>query len=98
MSDTIFIGDTDLANRPIKIIEGYAMAVRHGDTKMVERVNEFLAKIRADGRFKKLQDKYLRELLDAAGKLRQEWRNVKVKGHAEEVLEAVKALNPAYIL
>ena len=49
---------------PPVAIEGYAMAVRHGDTKMVTRVNEFLAKIRADGRFKKLQDKYLRELLD----------------------------------
>ena len=31
-------------------------------------------------------------LIDASGKLRREWRNVKVKGHAEEVLEAVKAL------
>lgn len=31
-------------------------------------------------------------LLDADGKLRQEWRNVKVKGHAEEVLEAAKSL------
>ena len=31
-------------------------------------------------------------LIDADGKLRQEWRNVKVKGHAEEVLEAAKAL------
>lgn len=31
-------------------------------------------------------------LIDANGKLRQEWRKVKVKGHAEEVLEAVKAL------
>lgn len=31
-------------------------------------------------------------LIDAEGKLRQEWRKVKVKGHAEEVLEAVKAL------
>ena len=31
-------------------------------------------------------------LIDAEGKLRQEWRTVKVKGHAEEVLEAVKAL------
>lgn len=32
-------------------------------------------------------------LIDSAGKLRDEWRNVKVKGHAEAVLEAVKALN-----
>jgi peroxiredoxin Q/BCP len=32
-------------------------------------------------------------LIDAAGKLRGEWRNVKVGGHAAEVLEAVKALN-----
>ncbi|MBT8087516.1 MAG: peroxiredoxin [Gammaproteobacteria bacterium] len=31
-------------------------------------------------------------LIDADGKLRREWRGVKVKGHAEEVLEAVKAL------
>ena len=31
-------------------------------------------------------------LIDADGKLRAEWRNVKVKGHAEEVLAAVKAL------
>jgi peroxiredoxin Q/BCP len=31
-------------------------------------------------------------LIDADGKLRQEWRGVKVKGHAEEVLAAAKAL------
>jgi peroxiredoxin Q/BCP len=31
-------------------------------------------------------------LIDAAGKLRSEWRKVKVKNHAAEVLEAVKAL------
>ena len=31
-------------------------------------------------------------LIDGAGVLRQEWRKVKVKGHVEEVLEAVKAL------
>ena len=31
-------------------------------------------------------------LIDENGKLRQEWRKVKVKGHAEEVLDAVKAL------
>ena len=29
-------------------------------------------------------------LIDADGKLRQEWRKVKVKGHATEVLDAVK--------
>ena len=29
-------------------------------------------------------------LIDEKGKLRQEWRKVKVKGHAEEVLDAVK--------
>lgn len=29
-------------------------------------------------------------LIDEAGKLRAEWRKVKVKGHAEEVLSAVK--------
>lgn len=32
-------------------------------------------------------------LIDAGGKLRQEWRKVKVNGHVQEVLEAVKALN-----
>jgi peroxiredoxin Q/BCP len=32
-------------------------------------------------------------LIDADGKLRREWRKVKVKGHAEEVLEAVSELN-----
>jgi peroxiredoxin Q/BCP len=31
-------------------------------------------------------------LIDAEGRLRREWRKVKVEGHAEEVLEAVKAL------
>lgn len=31
-------------------------------------------------------------LIDADGVLRREWRGVKVKGHAAEVLEAVKAL------
>ena len=31
-------------------------------------------------------------LIDADGKLRREWRKVKVKGHAEEVLQAVKDL------
>ena len=31
-------------------------------------------------------------LIDADGKLREEWRKVKVKGHAEAVLEAVKGL------
>ncbi len=31
-------------------------------------------------------------LIDSTGKLRHEWRKVKVKGHAAEVLEAAKAL------
>lgn len=31
-------------------------------------------------------------LIDDKGKLRQEWRKVKVKGHAEEVLKAVEEL------
>jgi len=34
-------------------------------------------------------------IIDRKGKLRQEWRGVKVKGHVEEVLDAVKALNKA---
>ena len=32
-------------------------------------------------------------LIDHDGRLFQQWRKVKVKGHAEEVLEAVKTLN-----
>jgi peroxiredoxin Q/BCP len=32
-------------------------------------------------------------LIDRDGVLRQEWRKVKVKGHVDEILEAVKALN-----
>ncbi len=32
-------------------------------------------------------------LIDAEGKLVKEWRKVKVKGHVDDVLEAVKALN-----
>jgi peroxiredoxin Q/BCP len=32
-------------------------------------------------------------LIDKDGKLRGEWRKVKVKGHAEEVLDAVKQLH-----
>jgi peroxiredoxin Q/BCP len=32
-------------------------------------------------------------LIDANGKLRQEWRGVKVKGHVEDLLTAVKELN-----
>lgn len=31
-------------------------------------------------------------LIDEHGKLQQEWRKVKVKGHVEQVLEAVKSL------
>jgi len=31
-------------------------------------------------------------LIDKDGKLKAEWRKVKVKGHAEEVLDAVKSL------
>lgn len=31
-------------------------------------------------------------LIDSKGVLRKEWRSVKVKGHAEEVLEAVLSL------
>jgi peroxiredoxin Q/BCP len=32
-------------------------------------------------------------LIDAEGMLREEWRKVKVDGHVEEVLDALKALN-----
>jgi polar amino acid transport system substrate-binding protein len=42
--------------------EPYAMAVRKGDERFLARLNEFLAKIRADGRFDALREKYLRDL------------------------------------
>ena len=32
-------------------------------------------------------------LIDSEGKLRTEWRKVKVKAHVDEVLAAAKALN-----
>ena len=32
-------------------------------------------------------------LIDENGKLVQEWRKVKVTGHAQEVLDSVKSLN-----
>lgn len=32
-------------------------------------------------------------LIDSSGVLRKEWRGVKVKGHADEVLEAAQAIN-----
>ena len=32
-------------------------------------------------------------LIDTSGKLHREWRKVKVKGHADEVYDAVKAIN-----
>ncbi|MEW8045337.1 MAG: peroxiredoxin, partial [Candidatus Thiodiazotropha sp.] len=31
-------------------------------------------------------------LIDESGYLRREWRKVKVKGHAEEVLDTLKAM------
>ena len=34
-------------------------------------------------------------LIDSDGKLVKEWRGVKVPGHVDEVLEAVKELNKA---
>ena len=34
-------------------------------------------------------------LIDRDGILRREWRKVSVKGHAAEVLEAVRQLGPA---
>jgi polar amino acid transport system substrate-binding protein len=42
----------------------YAMAVRLGDERFVERVNEFLVVIRADGRYQALRDKYLAGIPD----------------------------------
>jgi peroxiredoxin Q/BCP len=31
-------------------------------------------------------------IIDASGKIKKEWRGVKVKGHVQEVLEAIKDL------
>jgi len=39
--------------------EPYAMAVKHGDTRFVERLNAFLRDVRADGRYARLYKKHL---------------------------------------
>ncbi|MGE4534806.1 peroxiredoxin [Halomonas sp.] len=36
-------------------------------------------------------------LIDAEGRLAREWRGVKVKGHAQEVLEAAQALHEGHL-
>lgn len=51
--------------KPLKV-EPYAMAVRLGDKKFVDRLNRFLAEMRKDGRFEKLREKYLRDLPDGS--------------------------------
>ena len=42
--------------------EPYAMAARHGDTKWVARINEFLKAFRADGRYEALRKKHMPDL------------------------------------
>jgi len=44
--------------------EPYAMAVRHGDTKFRDRINEFLEKIRADGRHAQLLAAWMSDVPD----------------------------------
>ncbi len=46
--------------------EPYAMAVPHGDEKMLARLNEFLETIREDGRYGALRDQYLKDLPDGS--------------------------------
>ncbi|NJN14130.1 MAG: transporter substrate-binding domain-containing protein [Planctomycetes bacterium] len=46
--------------------EPYAMAVRKGNRELLAQVNAFLAKIRADGRYARLREQYLRDLPDDA--------------------------------
>ena len=45
--------------------EPYSMAVRLGDQRFLDRINEFLVVIRADGRYQELRDKYLAGIPDA---------------------------------
>jgi polar amino acid transport system substrate-binding protein len=44
--------------------EPYAMAVRHNDTRFRDRINEFLKKIRADGRHKQLLAAWMSDVPD----------------------------------
>jgi len=46
--------------------EPYAMAVKLNDTKFANRINEFLATMRADGRYAKLRERYLSDLPDGS--------------------------------
>jgi len=46
--------------------EPYAMAVRKGNRELLGKVNAFLAKIRADGRYAALRELYLRDLPDGS--------------------------------
>jgi len=47
--------------------EPYAMAARLGDTRFVERLNEFLRAFRADGRYARIYEKHFGEPPDDAG-------------------------------
>ena len=42
------------------------MAARLNDTKFVDRLNRFLRDIRADGRYKQMRQKHLRNLPDGS--------------------------------
>ncbi len=46
--------------------EPYAMAVRKGNRELLDQVNAFLARIRADGRYAALRERYLRDLPDGS--------------------------------
>ncbi|MHC4550661.1 MAG: transporter substrate-binding domain-containing protein [Planctomycetota bacterium] len=46
--------------------EPYAMACRLGDDKFVNRLNEFLATIRADGRYRRIYQQHFAELPDGS--------------------------------
>ena len=47
--------------------EPYAMAARHGDQKFVDRLNKFLADIRADGRYQKIYATHFADLPEGSG-------------------------------
>lgn len=69
--------------------------------QLISDVDEELCKLFGVIKMKNMYGKKVRGierstfLLDDKGKLRQEWRKVKVDGHAEEVLTAAQALNRA---
>lgn len=65
--------------------------ISDADEKLCRQFNVIRAKTLYGRKFMGIERSTF--LIDASGKLRNEWRKVKVKNHAAQVYDAVKALN-----